>query len=90
MSTIETTPRPRATDAYDAELIPRYSMFERLNHWFGALTYTYLPHHRPRFLDALSFLAGDDCRRRPHRAILASDHWPSLHRLTALDLRGMA
>ena len=41
MSTIETTPRPRATDAYDAELITRYSLFERLNHWFGALTYIY-------------------------------------------------
>ena len=32
-----------------------------------------LPRHRSGFLDALSFLAGDHGRRRPDRAILASD-----------------
>ena len=41
MSTIDTVPRPRTETEFDEELIPRYSMVERLNHWFGALTYGY-------------------------------------------------
>jgi formate dehydrogenase subunit gamma len=41
MSTSETIGRPRATTEFDEELIPRYSMSERLNHWFGAVTYIY-------------------------------------------------
>src|SRR6202789_1195103 len=44
-----------------------------------------LPRHRLFFLDALSFLAGDHGRRRPDRAILASDHWFAFHRLAVLD-----
>ncbi len=41
MSTNAVT-RPTATSSYDEELIPRYSLVERANHWFGALTYIYL------------------------------------------------
>src|SRR6202047_2035364 len=41
MSTNAVT-RPTATSSYDQELIPRYSLSERANHWFGALTYIYL------------------------------------------------
>jgi formate dehydrogenase subunit gamma len=41
MSTTGTIKRAQTTDAYDEELIPRYSMVERANHWFGALAYTY-------------------------------------------------
>ena len=41
MSTTDTTPRVRTTTAFDQEPIPRYSMVERINHWFGAITYTY-------------------------------------------------
>ncbi|MGA7919512.1 MAG: formate dehydrogenase subunit gamma [Candidatus Acidiferrales bacterium] len=41
MSTIDTVRRPRTETEFDEELIPRYSMVERLNHWFGALTYGY-------------------------------------------------
>lgn len=33
--------RPAAADQND-ELIPRYTLGERLNHWLGALAYTYL------------------------------------------------
>jgi formate dehydrogenase subunit gamma len=33
--------RPHTT-SHDEELIPRYSFVERVNHWLGALTYTYL------------------------------------------------
>src|SRR5271156_83226 len=44
-----------------------------------------LPRDRPCFLDALSLLAGDNGRWRTDRAILASDHWPVLHRLAVLD-----
>jgi formate dehydrogenase subunit gamma len=42
MSTTNTVSRPRTTTAFDEELVPRYSLGERLNHWFGALTYIYL------------------------------------------------
>jgi len=41
MSTNAVT-RPTATSNYDEELIPRYSMVERANHWFGAVSYIYL------------------------------------------------
>jgi formate dehydrogenase subunit gamma len=41
VSTTDTTPRVRTTTAFDQEPIPRYSMVERINHWFGAITYTY-------------------------------------------------
>lgn len=34
--------RHSSTSSYDEELIPRYSLAERANHWFGALTYIYL------------------------------------------------
>src|SRR5260370_19794651 len=33
--------RPQATSP-EEELIPRYSFLERINHWLGALAYTYL------------------------------------------------
>jgi formate dehydrogenase subunit gamma len=39
--TIEAVPRASLT-AHDEELIPRYTFGERANHWFGALSYTYL------------------------------------------------
>jgi formate dehydrogenase subunit gamma len=41
MSTIGTSPRARAATAFDEEPIQRYSLVERVNHWFGALTYVY-------------------------------------------------
>ena len=41
MSTTGTIKRAQTTDAYDEELIPRYSMLERANHWFGAFTYIF-------------------------------------------------
>jgi formate dehydrogenase subunit gamma len=41
MSTTGTIKRSQTTDAYDEELIPRYSMLERANHWFGAFTYIF-------------------------------------------------
>jgi len=34
--------RHSSTSSYGEELIPRYSLAERANHWFGALTYIYL------------------------------------------------
>jgi formate dehydrogenase subunit gamma len=40
MSTLDTAPRPAVT-SFDDELIPRYSLLERANHWLGALTYSY-------------------------------------------------
>jgi formate dehydrogenase subunit gamma len=39
---INAVARPTATSSYDEELIPRYSLAERANHWFGAVTYIYL------------------------------------------------
>src|SRR6202050_2658930 len=41
MSTTDTVRRPRTTTDFDEELIPRYSFVERVNHWFGAVTYSY-------------------------------------------------
>ena len=41
MSTSDTVTRPRETTAFDEERIRRYTFLERVNHWFGALTYTY-------------------------------------------------
>ena len=41
MSTSDTATRPRETTAFDEERIRRYTFLERVNHWFGALTYTY-------------------------------------------------
>ena len=41
MSTTHTVRRPRATTDFDEELIPRYTFVERVNHWFGAATYSY-------------------------------------------------
>ena len=32
----------RPTTAHDDEMVPRYTLAERLNHWIGALTYIYL------------------------------------------------
>jgi len=34
--------RPTAAAGYNEEPIPRYSLLERANHWFGAVTYIYL------------------------------------------------
>jgi formate dehydrogenase subunit gamma len=39
--TTNAVPRPHTT-SHDEELIPRYSLVERVNHWIGALSYTYL------------------------------------------------
>jgi formate dehydrogenase subunit gamma len=41
MSTTDTFRRRQAATDFDEQLIPRYSLVERLNHWFGALTYSY-------------------------------------------------
>jgi formate dehydrogenase subunit gamma len=41
MSTTDTVRRAQTTDSFDEELIQRYSMAERVNHWLGAFTYTY-------------------------------------------------
>ena len=41
MSTTDTFRRRQAATNFDEQLIPRYSLVERLNHWFGALTYSY-------------------------------------------------
>ncbi len=41
MSTTDTVTRSRTTTAFDEELIPRYTLIERVNHWFGALAYSY-------------------------------------------------
>jgi len=42
MSTTDTVPHSRTSTAFDEELIPRYTFGERVNHWFGAVTYIYL------------------------------------------------
>lgn len=39
--TTDAVPGPSAA-VHDEEMIPRYTFGERVNHWFGALTYTYL------------------------------------------------
>ena len=41
MSTTDTVTRSRTTTAFDEELIPRYPLIERANHWFGAVSYSY-------------------------------------------------
>ncbi|MFZ3214822.1 MAG: formate dehydrogenase subunit gamma [Candidatus Acidiferrales bacterium] len=41
MSTSDSVPRARSASEFDAELVPRYSLLERGNHWLGALAYTY-------------------------------------------------
>jgi formate dehydrogenase subunit gamma len=41
MSTTDTFRRRQDATDFDEQLIPRYSLVERLNHWFGALTYSY-------------------------------------------------
>jgi formate dehydrogenase subunit gamma len=41
MSSTDSAPRSASATAYDHELVPRYTMLERANHWFGALTYIY-------------------------------------------------
>ena len=71
MSTTDTVTRSRTTTAFDEELIPRYPLIERVNHWLGAVTLHLLFAHGARFLDSLSLLAGRDCGRRADRAILA-------------------
>src|SRR5258708_19690008 len=54
--------RPQATSP-EEELIPRYSFLERINHWLGALAYTYLlitclPFCSPYLFCLVTFLAG--------------------------------
>jgi formate dehydrogenase subunit gamma len=41
MSTTGTVSRSQETTPFDEELIPRYTLLERGNHWFGALAYIY-------------------------------------------------
>jgi formate dehydrogenase subunit gamma len=41
MSTSESVTRPRELTEFDEQPVPRYSLRERLNHWFGALAYIY-------------------------------------------------
>ena len=71
MSTTDTVTRSRTTTAFDEELIPRYPLIERVNHWFGAVSLQLLFAHGAGFLDSLSLLAGRDSGRRADRAILA-------------------
>ena len=41
MSTTDTVRRAQTKDGFDEELISRYSMWERVNHWVGAFTYIF-------------------------------------------------